>query len=77
MLKTTKGTLGTTMIPGRTLTKQILSIGSVGLLVVPQSLAASADGPAAAATFAEFNSYVILASVLIGVGLFRKTREIE
>lgn len=65
------------MNTGRTITKQLLSIGLLGAGPVSQTTFAATGGPTAASSLAEFNSYVILASVLIGVGMFRKARSID
>ena len=65
------------MNTGRTITKQLLSICLMGVGAVSQTTFAATGGSVAAGSLAEFNFYVILASVLIGVGMYRKARSLE
>lgn len=65
------------MITGQTIKKQLLSIGLIGAGAFSQTIFAATGAPAATSSLAEFNSYVILASVLIGVGMYRKARSLE
>ena len=62
---------------GKTI-KTITSLAFYVAVLAPLNTFAATGGPiASSSTLAEFNSYVILASVLIGAGLLRKTREID